>query len=94
MREPLFEMGHTVATAGAMALLEERDQQHLLQSVIHRHIYGDWGDVCDEDWRANEQALQDGERLVSIYQVDSDLTLWVITEADRSQTTVMLPEEY
>jgi hypothetical protein len=94
MRESLFEMGRTLATTGAMAVLEERDQQDLLQSVMHRHVYGDWGDVCDDDWRANEQALQHGDRLVSVYQIDSELTLWIITETDRSQTTVMLPEEY
>ncbi|WPL15706.1 hypothetical protein Thiowin_00620 [Thiorhodovibrio winogradskyi] len=94
MIEPLFEMGRTLATAGVMAVLEELGQQDLLQSVLHRHCYGDWGDVDEDDWRANEQALQDNERLMSLYKVDSGLTLWVITEADRSQTTVMLPKEY
>ena len=61
---------------------------------IARHAVGDWGDVDQEDWQANEVALAEGTRLLSSYRTKEGETLWVITEADRSASTLLLPEEY
>lgn len=61
---------------------------------IRRHSAGDWGLVCDDDWQANDQALKEGARLLSTYETDGGIPFWIITEADRSATTVLLPEEY
>ena len=59
-----------------------------------RHVSGDWGDLGPEDWRLNSQALRQGTRLLSVYHTAKGVKLWVISEADRSLTTVLLPEEY
>lgn len=59
-----------------------------------RHARGDWGSVGDEDWKANEAALNNGLRLFSVYKLSNEQTLWIITEADRSATTLLLPDEY
>ncbi|MGP3790514.1 hypothetical protein [Pseudomonas sp. B392_1p] len=62
---------------------------------LHRHLSGDWGDLSEDDWRLNDAALKSGEdRLFSSYQVDTNLKLWIITEWDRSVTTLLLPSEY
>ncbi|HRJ27381.1 MAG TPA: hypothetical protein PLO61_07725 [Fimbriimonadaceae bacterium] len=61
---------------------------------IGRHASGDWGEVCDEDRASNEEALVEGLRLMSVYTSTSGLTFWIITEWDRSITTVLLPEDY
>ena len=62
---------------------------------LRRHLHGDWGDLSDEDRRLNDAALKSGEdRLFSSYQVTPDLKLWIITEWDRSVTTLLLPSEY
>ena len=61
---------------------------------LMRHANGDWGDVCEEDRLANERALIDGSRLFSVYHAVSGEKFWIITEWDRSVTTVLLPEEY
>ena len=65
-------------------------------SLIQRHVTGDWGDVCAEDADANEQALLTGARLLSSYRSSpvEAVKVWIITEADRSSTTILLPEEY
>lgn len=62
--------------------------------ATHRHVAGDWGDVCDDDKAANEQALIYGERLLSAYKTPDGTKFWIITEADRSATTILLPDEY
>ena len=59
-----------------------------------RHLAVDWGDVCDEDRIANELALQEGERLLSVYKKEGLPRIWIITEWDRSLTTALFPEEY
>jgi hypothetical protein len=62
---------------------------------LRRHLQGDWGDLSDNDRRRNDAALKSGEdRLFSSYPIRSDLTLWIITERDRSVTTLLLPSEY
>ncbi len=86
----LFEMGRTVGTATVVALLEEAGVTP--QSLFERHHRGDWGDVTPDDWQRNEEALVEGGRLLSVYFV-RDEKIYVITEADRSATTIMLAGE-
>jgi hypothetical protein len=62
--------------------------------ALRRHARGDWGEVGVEDQRANDRAVQDGGRLLSAYSTKTNVKFWIITEADRSATTVLLPEEY
>jgi hypothetical protein len=89
---PLFPSGRFVATPGALALLEQVNKSSL--EFLSRHLRGDWGDLCQEDKTENELSLKYGYRLISSYQVSDTEELWVITEADRSVTTLLLPEEY
>lgn len=79
-----------MATPNALAQLAASE----MQSALKRHAAGDWGDVCSEDWEANDRALVDGSRLFSVYRTTSAEKLWIITEADRSLTTLLLPEDY
>ncbi len=89
----LFPAGHLVATAGVDALI--RQGRLNPTEYLRRHLSGDWGDLSDNDRRQNDVALQSGEdRLFSYYQVAPDLKLWIITEWDRSVTTLLLPSEY
>ena len=90
----LFNLGRTVITATAQVLLTERNQMPLVQTILSRHVLGDWGDVCEEDAEANDRALETGGRLMSVYKIENGPVLWVITEWDRSYTTVLLPEDY
>ena len=93
-----FPMGRIVATSGALAACNP----YHLNTCLFRHARGDWGNVCAEDKKQNDQALIDGERLLSAYPIDSskpskgygENCLWIITEADRSITTFLLPDEY
>ena len=89
-----------VATPGALrALAESTVGEQGLTNIIARHVSGDWGKVAEGDEGLNDKALETGDRLLSVYKVTDEkskqpVTLWVITEADRSATTVLLPEEY
>ena len=87
---PKFALGQTVITANAKAVLPELDVVLALQ----RHHSGDWGDVDDHDRQVNEDALRSGDRLVSIYKSVRDQKFYIITEWDRSVTTVLLPADY
>ena len=89
---PLFPAGQIVATPGALALLEQANKLPL--EFLSRHFRGDWGDLCQDDKAENELSLKYGFRLISSYQVMDTETLWIITEADRSATTLLLPAEY
>jgi hypothetical protein len=90
---PLFPAGQIVATPGALALLEQANKSPL--EFLSRHLRGDWGEgFCPEDKTENELSLKNGFRLLSSYRVSETETLWVITEADRSLTTLLLPAEY
>ena len=90
--QALFSVGRLVATPGALQCAQERGIH--LMGLLSRHVRGDWGDLCDEDKRENEFALGKNLRLFSSYKVGSDCKFWIITEADRSATTVLLPDEY
>ncbi len=89
---PLFPAGQIVATPGALALLEQANKSPL--EFLSRHLRADWGDLCQEDRTENELSLKHGYRLMSSYLITTTETLWVITEADRSATTLLLPSEY
>jgi len=65
-----------------------------IRSALSRHVRGDWGDLCDEDWKANEDALVNGARLLSVFLSRKKDRFYIITEWDRSLTTVLLPSEY
>lgn len=89
---PLFALGQLLATPGALELLETHQLTAL--PFVLRHVSGDWGDICVEDRQSNADALQYGYRLMSVYELSKTERLWIITEADRSSTTLLLPEEY
>jgi len=90
--EPLFSLGRVVATPGALEALEAA--QHDPIELLSRHISGDWGKLDEHDTEQNQLALEQGYRLLSAYVLVSGVKVWVITEADRSTTTLLLPSEY
>lgn len=87
-----FPLGRIVATPGAVEALEEAGENPGI--FIKRHVAGDWGDVDEQDRRGNEWSLTHGFRLLSVYTLPTGTKLWIITEADRSSTTILLPSEY
>lgn len=95
---PRFPLGQIVSTPGALAACPN---DHLMR-CLSRHTRGDWGSVCAEDAASNDEAVTAGFRILSAYPIDpakpckgfGSNTLWIITEADRSVTTFLLPEEY
>lgn len=98
---PRFELGQLCYTPGAQALMQYYQVSHF--QLLARHVTGDWGDICPEDAQTNEEALQEGSRIFSVYVLPPPLSegetlaaakVWIITEADRSVTTILLPEEY
>ena len=86
----LFQPGQVVATRGAVEKIPETE----IVLALNRHLQGDWGDVCEEDKQRNNDALVHEERLLSAYHTAGGVKFWIITEADRSATTVLLPDEY
>ena len=84
-------LGRILATPGALETLSNTNTVAAL--LLDRHHTGDWGDLCEEDCKANEDALDQGGRVMSVYKL-ADETIWVITEADRSSTTILMSSEY
>ena len=91
-KKPLFPLGKLVATPGALEAVAAHPG--LLNDFLSRHGTGDWGDVDAHDKQANDAALVDGSRVVSAYTTPAGVRLWIITEAGRSSTCVLLPDEY
>ena len=90
---PLFRLGLIVATSGALDLLDRTGINACV--LLHRHRHGDWGMVCPQDARSNDYAINDGSRILSAYELGSRRErLWILTEADRHVTTLLLPGEY
>jgi len=89
---PLFELGINVAQPGALEALE-RNQQNAYE-FISRHQLGDWGTVDDADKLENDRAVRFGASILSAYELKDGTQVWVLTEADRSSTCVLLPDEY
>lgn len=87
-----FALGQTFITPGAEEALQIAGQT--ATEFLRRHMSGDWGELSDEDVKENEFSLEEGLRLLSAYQTAKGQKLWIITEADRSVTTILLPSEY
>jgi len=85
-------LGNTVATPAALRAMAESEQNPV--EFLARHRRGDWGDCCEDDRQANEAALVNASRVFSIYTTRDGVKIWVITEADRSSTCILLPDEY
>ena len=85
-----FRLGMVCATPGVIEEIPVNDQMTALQ----RHARGDWGELDSEDWAENELSLKEGFRLFSVYRSAQGVKFWIITEADRSATTLLLPSEY
>jgi hypothetical protein len=90
----LFSFGQVLMTIG-IAELSKSDVsfESGITDSLTRHINGDWGDLCDEDKKVNDEALTSRDRILSVYHI-GETKIYIITEADRSATTVLLPEEY
>jgi hypothetical protein len=92
-RQSLFSLGQVVATPGALSALggEGINSDALLQ----RHVTGDWGELSEDDRRENELSIKEGFRILSVYKLPrTGAKIWIITEGDRSATTLLLPDEY
>lgn len=87
-----FNLGLLLITPGAIKALEETEQDPL--EFFERHQCGDWGEISEEDQKENELSLKNGFRLLSAYRTAHGKKIWIITEANRASTTVLLPEEY
>ena len=83
-------LGYVVATPSVLAQVPRNE----LEAALERHRNRDWGDVCPQDWAANDYALTHRGRILSAYRAADDIKFWIITEANRSSTTVLLPDEY
>ena len=88
---PLFTLGRIVATPAARDILGKLHYSPL--DLLRRHISGDWAEMASEDQQSNREALVEGDRIFSAYTLQG-IKFWVITEADRSATTILLPSEY
>jgi hypothetical protein len=87
-----FSLGQTVVTLGAIAALQAAGQDP--GQLLERHQSGDWGEVPHEAATANEISVDQGYRIQSVYPLTTGVTVWIITEADRSATTILLPSDY
>lgn len=85
-----FPLGQVVITPNALQTVSNKD----VQTALQRHAAGDWGDVDEHDHKENELSLKEGFRLFSVYFAEDGTKFWIITEADRSSTCVLLPEDY
>jgi len=86
----LFKIGNLYATPG---ILEKIPQSEIIKA-LNKHSQGDWGDICEEDRKTNNEAVETGCRIMSAYHSANGITFWIITEADRNATTILLPSEY
>ena len=87
---PTFPLGQLVATPNALDHITHDD----IMAALQRHVAGDWGDLCAEDKQSNGDAVAEEMRILSAYRAANGTKFWIITEADRSATTVLLPEDY
>lgn len=89
---PKFPLGQVVATPGALHALSDAGES--AQKFLDRHVRGDWGDLDNHDRAENELSVAEGLRVLSAYRLSDGAKIWIITEADRSSTCILLPEEY
>jgi hypothetical protein len=90
--KPRFRLGRVVGTPVAVQAIVEAGQTP--DFFLRKHVAGDWGDCCEEDRQVNNDALKHGGRILSVYTTLKGVRIWIITEYDRSVTTVLLPDEY
>jgi hypothetical protein len=90
--KPRFELGVTLVTPAALAALEAANLPEVL--LLARHVHGDWGELSEDDRLQNELAVLLGLRILSSYPIPTGGKVWIITEADRSATTILLPDDY
>jgi len=88
-----FQLGQIVATAGVSHWINSSSRSDFVRGSLSRHSKGDWGELCDEDKALNNDAVKEGNRILSAYSHDNE-KIWIITESDRSCTTVLFPSEY
>ena len=88
--EKRFSMGRILGTPNVLRTVWIDE----IRDALYRHSNGDWGDVSQADWRSNDYAVRHGERILSAYITKEGQKFWIITEADRSATTILLPEDY
>lgn len=89
---PLFPLGKVFMTPGALTSLARNKMSEVL--LLARHVHGDWSEMHEDDQETNLQAIEEGGRVLSAFAMRDQTKIWVITEADRSVTTLLLPEEY
>ena len=99
--EKTFEIGQVVATRAVWELIDQNEEFNAFVSgCLSRYILYDWGDTCKEDWKSNDDAVKNGERVLAVYNVPDEIEeiyeaqLWIITEWDRSVTTLLFPGDY
>lgn len=92
MQNPQFQLGQVVATPGAIEVLAEA--QVTAGELLSKHVSGDFGEVDADDWQSNVDAIKEGDRVLSAYTLVTGERLWIITEADRSSTCILRPDEY
>jgi len=92
MKKPLFELGQVVGTPGALEEMAKANTNGMM--LLLRHATGDWGEVSEEDARENDFSVENDLRILSAYTLKTGVKIWIITEADRSATTFLLPSEY
>lgn len=95
MKERKFELGQVVCTRGIAEAMKENGDLYafILAALYGRYCKGDWGDTCEEDAKSNDEAVENGERILAVYKF-GETKIWIITEWDRSTTTVLFPNEY
>ena len=96
-----FELGQVVSTTAVWELIDTNDEfRKFVSGCLSRYILYDWGDTCPEDWNANNEAVKNGERVLAVYNIPDEIEdifedkLWIITEWDRSATTLLFPSDY
>lgn len=96
-----FEIGEVVATRAVWEAMETNAEfKTFVSGCLSRYILYDWGDTCEEDWETNNDAVRNGERVIAVYNIPDAIeelfedTLWIITEWDRSTTTLLFPSDY
>jgi hypothetical protein len=89
----MLQLGKIYASIGAIAVFAEALDESP-DSFLSRHANGDWGELNDDDRKANEYALRHGLRVLSVYRLSTGVKIWLLTESDRSSTTILLPSEY
>lgn len=94
MTDTKFNLGFITLTREVALRKENKKFYDFLNNSLIRYSQCDWGDTCDEDKKANDNAVKNNERILAVYKYDNNITIWIITEWDRSVTTILFPREY